>query len=140
MGRNRVILVDRHSLVRHRIQALASKLEDLEVVKETDESPELFHQIFIERPDLLILTVRQPTDMHLRMISDVAGLHPPIKILIASPRTDSLFFRRALQAGASGYALTHASDLELLRAIRVVVQGAISLPLEMAHRIETVSQ
>lgn len=135
MGRNRILLVDSHNLLRRRLRRLIDNQTDMEIVAVLDESQDPGYHIARGQPDLLILTARRPMDEHLRMIADIAHIRPGIKTLIASPQTNAVFFRQARCMGAAGYILTHTSDFDLLRAIRVIVRGGMSLPVEMAQAV-----
>ena len=52
---------------------------------------------------------------------------PEIKVLVLSMYDDESYLHRALEAGASGYALKRAADTDLLSAIRAVARDEMYL-------------
>jgi two-component system response regulator NreC len=52
---------------------------------------------------------------------------PDVRFLVLSMYDDESYLRRALEAGASGYVLKRAADVELLSAIRAVARGEVYL-------------
>jgi len=52
---------------------------------------------------------------------------PEVKVLVLSMYDDESYLRRALEAGASGYALKRAADTDLLSAIRAVARDEVYL-------------
>jgi two-component system response regulator NreC len=56
-------------------------------------------------------------------IERLLGLEPAPRVLVLTMHDDPAYLRSALQAGASGYIVKEAADVELLTAIRAVHQG-----------------
>ena len=50
-------------------------------------------------------------------------LVPSARVLVLTMHDDAQYLRKAIQSGASGYILKKAADVELLSAIRAVLQG-----------------
>jgi DNA-binding NarL/FixJ family response regulator len=48
---------------------------------------------------------------------------PTVKVIILSMHADQAYVRRSLEAGARGYVLKDAEDLDLVRAIKAVARG-----------------
>jgi DNA-binding NarL/FixJ family response regulator len=120
---NRIILVDRHPLVRVGVRTLLEPLEDIDVVGEAD-SAEAAERVARERkPDLIVI------DPLLTPISRSAGTRSMLerferaRVLALSAHADVPFVRAMMSAGLAGFVLKRADCDELLRAIRVVARG-----------------
>lgn len=57
------------------------------------------------------------------LIERLGRLDPSPRILVLTMHDDPAYLRSALQAGAAGYIVKKAADVELLHAIRVVHRG-----------------
>ena len=70
-------------------------------------------------------------------IERLVRLDPSPRVLVLTMHDDPVYLRSALQAGASGYIVKKAADVELLNAIRVVHRGGtfvnLTRPGEEAH-------
>jgi DNA-binding NarL/FixJ family response regulator len=120
---NRVLLVDRHPLVRVGVRTLLEPLEDIDVVGEAD-SAEAAERVARERkPDLILI------DPSLAPLSRSAGTTSMLerferaRVLALSAHADVPFVRAMMSAGLAGVVLKRAGCDELLRAIRVVARG-----------------
>jgi len=118
-----VLLVDDHSLVRRGFRRLLEDEPDMEVVGEAgdgEESVKLAKQL---RPQVVIMDCALPgmngLDATRRIIED----SPETAVLMLSMHSESTWVRQAIEAGAKGYVLKDAMDLELGPAIRKIAAG-----------------
>src|SRR5437879_7809098 len=118
-----VLLVDDHSLVRRGFRRLLEDEHDMEVVGEAgdgEESVKLAKQL---RPQVVIMDCALPgmngLDATRRIIED----SPETAVLMLSMHSESTWVRQAIEAGAKGYVLKDAMDLELGPAIRKIAAG-----------------
>ncbi len=118
-----VLLVDDHSLVRRGFRRMLEDEPDMEVVGEAgdgEESVKLAKQL---RPQVVIMDCALPgmngLDATRRIIED----SPETSVLMLSMHSESTWVRQAIEAGAKGYVLKDAMDLELGPAIRKIAAG-----------------
>jgi DNA-binding NarL/FixJ family response regulator len=118
-----VLLVDDHSLVRRGFRRMLEDEPDMEVVGEAgdgEESVKLAKQL---RPQVVIMDCALPgmngLDATRRIIED----SPETAVLMLSMHSESTWVRQAIEAGAKGYVLKNAMDLELGPAIRKIAAG-----------------
>lgn len=122
MAKLRIVLADDHGVLRAGLKVLLADQPDLEVVGEAETREDAVQLARDLRPDMAILDVRMPGD-GLAATRQMKQELPELKVLILSQYDDAAYLRRALAAGASGYALKRASGQELLEAIRLVALG-----------------
>src|SRR5205085_8124466 len=64
-----------------------------------------------------------PGTRSVQTIEQLVGLVPSARVLVLTMHDDRAYLQAALHAGASGYIVKRAADVELLTAIRAVHQG-----------------
>jgi two-component system response regulator NreC len=131
----RVLLCDDHILVRSGIRRLLTPEEWIEVVGEAANAVDAVEQARNLQPDVLLLDIAMPGPSGLTVISDLRSASPSTRILILSMQDDPSYVRRAFDAGAHGYLLKEAADLELLQAMRDVVAGHRYLHASLEARL-----
>jgi two-component system invasion response regulator UvrY len=123
MERKRILLADDHKIVRAGLKQLIDAEPDLCVAGEAATSAETLAALREGHWDLVLLDISLPDRTGvdtLRLIRNHLG---DIPVLIVSAFPEEQYAINLLRAGANGY-LKKDSDIdEILRAIRVVLQG-----------------
>ena len=123
MVKIRVLLVDDHALVRRGFRRLLEDDPDLEVVGEGSDGPqaeELARQL---KPDVIVLDYALPGQNGALTARKILAAQPTVKILILSMHSEPSYVTQSREAGATGYLLKNALDLELVQAVKQVLQG-----------------
>jgi DNA-binding NarL/FixJ family response regulator len=118
-----VLLVDDHSLVRRGFRRMLEDESDMEVVGEAgngEESIKLAKQL---HPRVVVMDCALPGMNGLQATRQIIEDSPDTAVLMLSMHTESTWVRQAIEAGAKGYVLKNAMDLELGAAIRKVAAG-----------------
>jgi DNA-binding NarL/FixJ family response regulator len=118
-----VLLVDDHSLVRRGFRRMLEDEADMEVVGEAgsgEESVKLAKQL---RPQVVVMDCALPGMNGLQATREIIDEAPETAVLMLSMHSESTWVRQAIEAGARGYVLKNALDLELGAAIRKVAAG-----------------
>ena len=100
---------------------------DMDVVGEASDGAEAVRLVGEIRPDVVLLDLAMPGTSGLDALRLIKRDTPTTRALILSQYDDESYLRRALEAGASGYVLKRAADVELLSAIRAVSRGEVYL-------------
>jgi DNA-binding NarL/FixJ family response regulator len=133
----RILLVDDHNLVRSGLRTLVERMTGCEIVAEAANGRDACRLAREHAPDLVLLDVSMPElngiDAARRILADV----PQTRVLMLSMHDDEAYVREAVRAGASGYVLKDASDVELERAIHAVMRGETYLGAVAAQRLMT---
>jgi len=135
MASVRIVIADDHPLVRSGLRALLLTTEDLEVVGEAATGEEAVTLAAHLQPDVIVMDLRMPGLNGIEATRRIVQAHPQIRILVVTlfEDDDSLF--AALRAGARGYILKDANEVEVLRAIRAVSSGEAIFSSTMAGRL-----
>lgn len=131
----RVLIVDDHAVVRSGIRLLLEQEEGMEPVGEAGSARDAVFQARSTKPDVILLDVVMPDSSGLDAIPTLLHERPETKILILSMQDDPRYVREAFAAGASGYVLKEAADVEVVAAVREVAQGGRYVHPELGARL-----
>lgn len=123
----RLLLADDHAVLRSGLRVLLDAQPDMQVVGEAADGAEAVREALAARPDVVLMDVAMGGESGLEATRRIKKHAPEIKVLVLSMYDDEVYLRRALDAGASGYALKRAADTELLSAIRAVARDEVYL-------------
>jgi DNA-binding NarL/FixJ family response regulator len=119
----KVLLVDDHSLVRRGFRRMLEDDPDIAVVGEASDGNEAVEMAAKLRPEVVVMDFALPSmngAVATRMILKSA---PETAILVLSMHSEPSYVRTCLEAGARGYLLKNAVDLELIGAVKQVAAG-----------------
>jgi DNA-binding NarL/FixJ family response regulator len=128
-----VLLVDDHSLVRRGFRRILEDEPDIAVAGEASSGEEAVKLAAELQPKVILMDCALPGMSGLQAIRRILESSPEILILMLSMHTEETWVNQALDAGARGYILKNAMDLELGTAIRRVVAGEIVLDAQLAR-------
>jgi DNA-binding NarL/FixJ family response regulator len=118
-----VLLVDDHSLVRRGFRRMLEDESDMEVVGEAGDGEESIKLAKKLHPQVVVMDCALPGMNGLQATRQIIEDSPDTAVLMLSMHTESTWVRQAIEAGAKGYVLKNALDLELSAAIRKVAAG-----------------
>jgi two-component system response regulator NreC len=119
----RVFIADDHGVLRGGLHAFISAQSDMEVVGEAANGPDAASGIQQSDPDVALIDISMPGGGGLAAIATVRASRPNTRILVLTGYDQPGYVRAAMDAGATGYVVKSAVDIELLAAIRAVSQG-----------------
>ena len=131
----RVLIVDDHAVVRAGLKLLVDAEDDLEVVGEAGSARESIFEARTVKPDLVLMDVVMPDQSGLEAVPQLLHEHPETKVLVLSMQDDPRYVREAFAAGASGYVLKEAADVEVVQAVREVAGGGRYVHPELGARL-----
>jgi len=140
----RVLIADDHAVLRAGLRMLIDAQSDMKVVGEAADGAETVNRARELESDVVLLDLSMPGPPSAVTIERLARLDPSPRILVLTMHDDPVYLRAALQAGASGYIVKKAADVELLTAIRVVHRGGTFVNLtrpgaaELGHAVRPV--
>lgn len=119
----RVALCDDHGVVRAGLRAILSNEPDVELVGEAASVAQACRLAKDEHPDVFVMDLNLPDGDGLDATREIAVISPDTRVLILTVHDDVAYLKRAFDAGAAGYLIKDAADLELVLAIRHVANG-----------------
>lgn len=131
----KILLVDDHPSVREGLAARISTEVDLVVCGEAAEVGEALRQFELTNPDVVIVDLSLRDGDGLDLIKRLVARRERVRTIVHSMYDDAMYAQRCLRAGAMGYVNKGASSLEVLTAIRQVLEGRIYLSDELSRRL-----
>ncbi|MFP5327378.1 MAG: response regulator [Acidimicrobiia bacterium] len=119
----RVALCDDHAVVRSGLARIVADEPGLEVVGEAGTADEAVAVARAERPDVFVMDLGLPGTSGIEATRQVVEVSPRTAILVLTVHDDVAYLRKAFDAGARGYLVKDAADVELVLAIRQVASG-----------------
>jgi len=126
-----VLLVDDHSLVRRGFRRILEDEPDIVVAGEAGDGAEAIRMARELRPQVVVMDCALPGMNGLQATRQILEDSPEALVLMLSMHPEETWVRQALDAGARGYILKSAVDLELGAAIRRVVAGETVLDSQL---------
>jgi DNA-binding NarL/FixJ family response regulator len=118
-----VLLVDDHNLVRRGFRRLLEDESDMSVVGEASDGPKAVELESSLHPDVTVMDCALAGSNGLDATRKILENNPQAKVLMLSMHSEETWVQQALDAGAKGYVLKNAVDLDLAAAIRRIAAG-----------------
>jgi DNA-binding NarL/FixJ family response regulator len=130
-----VLIAEEHSILRAGLCALLRAEPDLDVAADTDNGEDTLRLAEHLRPALVITDLRLQGDAGQGVIAAIHSRYPATRILVLTQHASESAIRDALRAGAHGYVLKHASNVELVAAVRSVLAGQVYLSPSILDKV-----
>jgi DNA-binding NarL/FixJ family response regulator len=127
----RVLLADDHAVLRAGLRLLISGQEDMDVVGEAADGPEVLGLLPSLHPDVVVLDITMPRTDAFAIIAAI--VRSSARCVVLSMHDDPAYAASAFAAGAAAYVAKKSADVELLAAIRATAAGR-SAPRPIAVR------
>jgi DNA-binding NarL/FixJ family response regulator len=122
-----VLLVDDHSLVRRGFRRMLEDEADMDVVAEAGSGAEAVELARRLKPQVILMDCALQGESGINATRSILSTMPETAILMLSMHSEETLVRQSLEAGARGYILKNAADLDLAAAIRRVIEGEVVL-------------
>ena len=119
----RVFLADDHVLVRQGFRRLLEDDPRLTVVGEANTGISAIEQCLTLKPDVVVMDLLMPEIGGLEATAEILKANPATRVLILSMYSNPAYVRKAIEAGAKGYILKDAIEVDLAQAVVVLAQG-----------------
>jgi len=131
--RLKVLLVDDHALVRRGFRRMLEDEPSFQVVGEASDGAEALKRAEELRPDVIVMDCALPQVNGIDATRQILKKLPDTAILMLSMHSEDTLVRQALEAGARGYILKNAMDLDLVSAIKKVAEGQTVLDPQISR-------
>ena len=128
----RVLVADDHAILRTGLVALLERERDMTAVGEAASADQVVLKARALQPDVILLDGVMPRKSGFDALPELRKVAPDARVIMLSMQTSPSAIRQALVAGAAGYLAKHASDADLLDAIRRVARGSRYVDPELA--------
>ena len=118
-----VLLVEDHSLVRRGFRRMLEDDPEIRVVGEASDGHEAVEMAGSLHPKVIVMDFALPSMNGALATRQIHKNDPSIAVLMLSMHSEASYVRTCLEAGARGYLLKNAMDLELVDAVKKVARG-----------------
>ena len=118
-----VLLVDDHLLVRRGFRRMLEDDPAIRVVGEAGDGQEAVDLALSGRPSVVVMDFALPSMNGAVATRRIVSEAPEVAVLVLSMHPEPAYVRNCLDAGARGYLLKNAMDLELVEAVKAVAAG-----------------
>jgi DNA-binding NarL/FixJ family response regulator len=118
-----VLLVDDHALVRRGFRLMLEDDPEIQIVAEAGDGAEAVRLAGELQPRVVVMDCALPGMSGMDATRQIREQWPEIAVLMLTMHSEDTWVRLALEAGANGYILKSAVDLDLIQAVRKVSQG-----------------
>ena len=116
MRRQRVLLVEDHTLVAQGLKAMLEPRYD--IVGLIHDGAKAVEAVERHRPDLVLLDLNLPNRMGLDVCRDLVRLVPAPKVIIVSMQAEKIYADESFRAGASGFVIKTSIGRMVVQAHR----------------------
>lgn len=131
----RVVLADDHPVVLGGLRALLESLPGYEVVGVASDGEAAVREVQLTKPDVVLMDIRMPGIDGLEGTRRIRATVGDVAVLVLTMFDDDDTVFGAMRAGAQGYLLKGADQVEIDRAIRAVVAGEAIFSPGVAQRV-----
>jgi len=128
-----VLLVDDHALVRRGFRRLLEDDPSIVVVGEGNNGDEAIRLANELKPHVIVMDAAMPGTNGLAATRAIMASRPESAILMLSMHAEETLVRQAMAAGARGYILKNALELDLAAAVKRVAAGETVLDAALAQ-------
>lgn len=118
-----ILIADDHAIVRKGIRQLLLEEYPSATIEETGDGNSLVSKVCAEKWDVVICDLDLPGRSGLDAMLQIKVIVPKLPVLIMSIYPEEQYAKRLLKAGAAGYVSKDAATEELVKAVRLVLQG-----------------
>lgn len=133
--KQRIFIVEDHTLLRAGLRSLLSQDPELEIVGEADNGRDAIRSISTLAPNLVLMDISMPGMNGIEAMIDIKRRNPEIRVLVLTIHKTEEYVHACLRAGADGYMLKDASHDELRVAIRSVLNGKTYLSPDISDKV-----
>jgi len=127
-----VLQADDHALVRKGFRRMLEDDRAIQVVGEASDGNEAVRLALELRPNVTVMDCALPGVSGIEAARQIRAKDSEAIIVMLSMHSEDTLVRQALEAGARGYILKNAIDLDLVAAVKKVAGGSMVLDPQLA--------
>jgi DNA-binding NarL/FixJ family response regulator len=128
-----VLLADDHALVRRGFRRMLEDDPGIAVVGEAGDGAEAVRLALALKPQVIVMDSAMPQMGGLEATRKIHEILPNAAVLVLSMHSEDTLVRQAMDAGARGYVLKNAANLDLVAVVRRVARGEMVLDPQISR-------
>jgi len=133
--KQRILIVEDHTLLRAGLRALLAQDADIEIVGEASNGRDAIQAVGALSPHLVLMDLNMPGMNGIEAILDIKRRYPETRVLVLTLHKTEEYIHESLRAGADGYILKDATHDELRVAVRSVLNGKTYLSPDISSKV-----
>lgn len=131
----RILIADDHRVFIDGMKAMLKEISGLEVIAVAENGTQLIEQAGLHKPDVILTDIQMPLKDGIEATKEIHKLFPEIKIVALTMLNESMFIKKMLEAGASGYVIKTIDKEELIKVIHKVAAGEKHFSAEVTAQL-----
>jgi DNA-binding NarL/FixJ family response regulator len=119
----KIVIADDHRVFIDGMKALLKEFSNVEVLGDAMNGEQLIEQVRLIQPHVVLTDIQMPVKDGIEAAKEIHKCFPAVKIIALTMLNETLFIKKMLEAGASGYILKTVSKEELITTIEKVAAG-----------------
>lgn len=133
--KQRILIVEDHTLLRAGLRALLTQDTEIEIVGEASDGRDAIQAVGELLPHLVLMDLNMPGMNGIEAILDIKRRYPETRVLVLTIHKTEEYIHESLRAGADGYILKDATHDELRVAVRSVLNGKTYLSPDISSKV-----
>jgi two-component system NarL family response regulator len=130
-----VLIADDHPIVRMGFAGIVERQQDMRLVAHAADGMQAVALFDSLRPDVVFMDLRMPELDGVEAIKRIRQIDPDARIIILTTFDGEDAIYRGLRAGARGYLLKDASEVDIVNCVHAIMQGQTFLKGHVASRL-----
>lgn len=131
MKKTKIMIVDDHKLLSSGLTMLLNAQEDLEVAASADTPDEALQFLENECVDLVLLDISLAGKSGLDLLPEILAACPESRVIMMTMHEDLHYLKTAMEGGAKGFVLKKGVGMDLMYAIKAVMNGEVYIQPSM---------
>jgi DNA-binding NarL/FixJ family response regulator len=131
----KVLLADDHQVLRESLAYILEQDPEIQVVGQANSGREVLQLCPRHKPDIVVMDINMPELNGVEATRQILIDQPQIQVIILSMSASKEHIYQAFQAGARGYLIKETSVLEVIGAIKAVIQGKRYISSQMTDTV-----
>jgi DNA-binding NarL/FixJ family response regulator len=131
----RILIADDHRVFIDGMTSMLREIADFEVIGSATDGEEMIRQVSALLPDVVLSDIQMPVKDGIEATVEIHKKFPQVKVIALTMLNETMFIRKMLEAGASGYVLKTIDKDELIKVIRKVAAGEKHFSAEVTAQL-----
>ena len=124
-GQIQLVIADDHEIFRDGLSLMLSRQKNMTLAGQAQNGQELLQMVRKSPPDVVLMDIKMPHMDGIEATKILSREFPELKIIALSMFSEENLIVEMLEAGAKGYLLKNADKLEILEAIKSVMEDRV---------------
>jgi len=131
----KILIADDHRVFIDGMKALLKEVNDVEVIGDAENGQQLIEQVEAKRPEVVLTDIQMPVKDGIEATREIHKRFPNVKVIALTMLNETMFIKRMLDAGASGYVIKTIDKDELIHVIKKVAAGEKHFSAEVTAQL-----